>query len=103
LSSPARCSKLGDRSQVVTLGMNMVARLNDPQVRWSPYVAGGVGTNIMTGDQGESIYRFRPNRGGFQGGAGFEFRLRSATTFVEGRYFGLPPGGLAVWNFGFRY
>ena len=100
--TPNRCFRQGDYKQLVTLGVDMVARLNDPQVRWSPYVVGGVGINIPSGNT-KGAFEFPPNHGGLQGGVGFEYRLRRATSFVEARYIGLPPGGLAVWNFGVRY
>ena len=95
------CGYSYDHTQVVTLGVDLVARLNDRQVRWSPYVVGGVGANLSS--TGHSVKYLTSELGGLQGGLGFEFRLRKATTFVEARYIGLPPGGLAVWNFGFRY
>jgi TonB family protein len=95
------CGFSYDHVQVVTLGADLVARLNDRQVRWSPYVVGGVGANLSS--TGHSAKYLDSQLGGLQGGVGFEFRLRQATTFVEARYIGLPPGGLAVWNLGFRY
>jgi hypothetical protein len=95
------CAFSYDHVQVVTLGVDLVARLNDWQVRWSPYVVGGVGANLSS--TGHSVQYLTSQFGGLQGGLGFEFRLRKATTFVEARYIGLPPGGLAVWNLGFRY
>ena len=101
LTIPDRCVKQGDYSHVVTLGFDLVARLNDPQIRWSPYLLGGMGINVA-GSPAESPYDFRQTHG-VQGGAGFEFRLHRATTFVEARYVGLQPGGLTVWSFGFRY
>lgn len=87
--------------EVVTAGFGLVARLNGRQVRWSPYLVGGVGANISSG--GEDRGDFTSRSVGLQGGVGFEFRLRKATTFVEARYIGLAPRGLAVWNLGFRY
>jgi TonB family protein len=102
LGVPERCFRQGDYKQAVTVGVDMIARLKDPQARWSPYVLGGVGINVPSGNT-QGPYDFRPNHGGLQGGVGFEYRVRGATSFVEARYIGLPPGGLAVWNVGFRY
>jgi len=87
--------------QVVTMGLDVVARLNGREVRWSPYIAGGVGAAVSV--LGDADQNLTPRLAGLQGAVGFEFRLRKATTFVEGRYIGLAPGGLAVWGFGFRY
>jgi TonB family protein len=89
-------------ADIGTFGVNLVARLNDPQVRWSPYLVGGAGVNL-TGASDQPFTAYRPDHVGFQAGAGFEFRLSHATTFVESRYFDLSPGGVVAWNFGLRY
>lgn len=89
-------------ADIETFGVNLVARLKDPQVRWSPYLIGGAGVNL-TGARDQPFTAFRPDHIGFQAGAGFEFRLHHATIFTESRYFDLTPGGVVAWNFGFRY
>jgi hypothetical protein len=96
------CAVEGSWSRVVEASASLVARLNDPATRWSPYLIGGV-AGYLTGNADELLTRFRPNHLGFQGGAGFEIRQRTHTWFVEARYVGVPPGGLVPVTIGLRF
>ena len=79
-----------------------MARLNDPDTRWSPYLLGGV-AEYLTGNSDEPLAQFRPNHFGFQGGIGFEIRPSKHTYFVEMRYMGVPPGGVVPVLVGMRF
>jgi hypothetical protein len=96
------CAIEGSWSRIVAAGFSMVAKLNDPARRWSPYLIGGV-AGYLTGNSDEPLIQFRPNHLGFQGGAGFEFRPRMHTYFVEMRYLGMPPGGVVPVTVGMRF
>lgn len=82
--------------------LGLVARLNDPATRWSPYVIGGVAAYVM-GDSYGPFIDMRSNHLGFQGGMGFEVRPRDHTYFVEMRYLGIPPGGIVPVTIGMRF
>jgi hypothetical protein len=97
---PGYCVSISP-SSVVSASVSMVARMNDPAIRWSPYAFGGVAGYII-GQQGE-ITGFRPNHVGFQGGIGFEGRPDKHTYFIEMRYMGIPPGGVVPVVIGMRF
>lgn len=96
------CAIEGSWSRVVATSVSVVARLNDPSTRWSPYVLGGVAA-YLTGNSDEPLHQFRPNHLGFQGGVGFEVRPGRHTYFVEIRYVGVPPGGVVPITVGLRF
>jgi hypothetical protein len=96
------CTISGSWSRIVSGSFSMVARLNDPKTRWSPYAEGGVAA-YLTGNSDEPLAQFRPNHLGFQGGVGFEFRPEKHTYFVEMRYLGIPPGGVVPVVIGMRF
>jgi len=95
------CTDQGTHSHLVSGSFSMVARLNDPATRWSPYVVAGAAA-YLSGNADE-IGAFRPNHAGFQGGVGFEVRPRKSTIFVEMRYMGVPPGGVVPIVVGMRF
>ena len=96
------CIDQGRHSHLVTGSFDLVARLNDPATRWSPYVVLGAAVNL-TGNSDEAIVSYRPNHGGFQGGVGLEVRPCKHTYFVEIRYMGVPPGGVVPVTIGMRF
>lgn len=96
------CAIEGSWSRIVATSFSLVARLNDPSTRWSPYVIGGV-AGYLTGNSDEPLYQFHPNHLGFQGGIGFEVRPNTHAYFVELRYVGVPPGGLVPITIGMRF
>jgi hypothetical protein len=96
------CAVMGSYSRIVATSFSLVARLNDPATRWSPYVIGGI-AGYLTGNSDEPLMQFRPNHLGFQGGVGFEVRPSRHTYFVEMRYMGVPPGGVLPMTIGMRF
>jgi opacity protein-like surface antigen len=96
------CSVEGSWSRIVATSISVVARLNEPSTRWSPYVIGGV-AGYLTGNSDEPLYQFHPNHLGFQGGVGFEVRPNRHSYFLEVRYVGVPPGGLVPITIGMRF
>ena len=96
------CAIEGSYSRIVATSFSLVARLNDPATRWSPYLIGGV-AGYLTGNSDEPLLQFRPNHLGFQGGVGFEVRPSRHTYFVEMRYMGIPPGGVLPMTIGMRF
>jgi hypothetical protein len=96
------CAIAGSYSRIVATSFSLVARLNDPATRWSPYLLGGV-AGYLTGNSDEPLIQFRPNHLGFQGGVGFEVRPSRHTYFVEMRYMGIPPGGVLPMTIGVRF
>jgi len=96
------CTISGSWSRIVSGSLSIVARLNDPNTRWSPYLLGGV-AGYLTGNSDEPLAQFRPNHLGFQGGVGFEVRPSKHTYFVEMRYMGVPPGGVVPVLVGMRF
>jgi len=96
------CTISGSWSRIVSGSLGVMARLNDPNTRWSPYLLGGV-AGYLTGNSDEPLAQYRPNHLGFQGGVGFEFRPSKHTYFVEMRYMGVPPGGVAPVMVGMRF
>ena len=81
------------RHYVVSGSVAMVARLNGPATRWSPYILGGVAVYSYDFEDG-NVRALRPNHFGLQGGVGFEVRPRTTTIFIEARYMSIPPGGV---------
>jgi hypothetical protein len=96
------CAIGGSYSRIVATSFSLVARMNDPATRWSPYLIGGV-AGYLTGNSDEPLFQFRPNHLGFQGGVGFEVRPNKHTYFVEMRYLGVPPGGIVPVTVGMRF
>jgi hypothetical protein len=94
-------------SYVISGSVAMVARLNSPEARWSPYILGGVGAYTYHFEDGR-IVALRLNHFGLQGGVGFEMQprataSRTGTIFVEARYMGIPPGGVVPLTIGMRF
>lgn len=96
------CAIGGSYSRIVATSFSLVARMNDPATRWSPYLIGGV-AGYLTGNSDEPLFQFRPNHLGFQGGVGFEVRPNKHTYFAEMRYLGVPPGGVVPITIGMRF
>ncbi|HEV8409212.1 MAG TPA: outer membrane beta-barrel protein [Gemmatimonadaceae bacterium] len=98
------CDERGcaDQGLSATLGsatLSLVARLNDPLVRWSPYVLVGPAAYLRDA----AFESVRANHFGVQGGVGFEVRSTQHTFFVEARYLGMPPGGVVPVILGLRF
>lgn len=96
------CAIEGSWSRVIATSVSLVARLNDPVTRWSPYVLGGFAA-YLTGNSDEPLHQFHPNHLGFQGGVGFEVRPNRHAYFLEMRYLGVPPGGVVPVTIGMRF
>ena len=96
------CGYVDTWSRLISTSFSLVARLNDPVVRWSPYLFGGIVGHI-TGSPDEPLRNIRTNRLGMQGGVGFEYRPAKHTWFAEVRYLGMPPGGVVPFVVGVRF
>jgi hypothetical protein len=77
----------------------LVARLNDPATRWSPYALAGAGYYLEPLTAGDRP----PGNVGLQAGFGFEVRPSVHTFFVELRYLNMSPGALVPVTIGMRY
>lgn len=102
VSSPsaAGCgASLLDRG-VLSWSADVVARLNDPARRWSPYALAGAALYTRSG----ADTRGPPTGAGLQAGAGFEVRTgRRTVLFAEYRYMAMGTGGAAPVTFGMRF
>jgi hypothetical protein len=96
------CGSSPNMSYIISGSVAMIARLNGPATRWSPYILGGVGAYSYDFEDG-NIKALRPNHFGLQGGVGFEVRPRTATIFIEARYMAIPPGGVVPVTIGMRF
>jgi hypothetical protein len=102
VSSPAVA---GCGASVLERGMlswsaNVVARLNDPARRWSPYALAGAALYTRGGADTAPP----PTFGGLQAGVGFEVRTgRRSVLFAEYRYMAMGTGGLAPATLGLRF
>ena len=88
-------------SFLVSASFSLIARLNDPATRWSPYAIAG-GTAYIA----ESLPHLgivKPDHFGFEGGLGFEVRLSQHTVFAEARYMGISPGAVVPVTVGIRF
>jgi hypothetical protein len=94
------CAPLSPWEMATSATVSAVFRLNDPAVRWSPYMLGGIAAYEL---ERVTFAGYRPNHIGFAGGVGFEFRPNRNTYFVEMRYLGIPPGGLTPVSVGIRF
>jgi hypothetical protein len=99
------CDERGCASQglqyayVVSGSASLVARMNEPATRWSPYVFAGPAVYLL-----DNAFEFlRPNHFGLQGGVGFEYRPSAHTFFTELRYMSVPPGGVLPLTIGMRF
>ena len=101
-SDPGFCGYVDTWSRLISTSLSLVARLNDPVTRWSPYVFGGIVGHI-TGSPDEPLRAIRTNHLGMQGGVGFEYRPGKRTYFAELRYLGMPPGGVVPIVIGMRF
>jgi hypothetical protein len=95
------CGYVNTWSRMVSGSFSLVARLNDPATRWSPYAVAGVAT-YLTGNTDELV-GLPLGHLGFQGGLGFEVRPRNRALFFEVRYMSIPPGGVVPVTMGIRF
>lgn len=100
-SQPGYCSRDYSYSHIWSVSTDLVARLNDPATRWSPYVLGGAAV-YETGGVREHISEFHPSQYGLQGGVGFDLRKDDKTLFVEIRSMRMSPGGVVLVTIGVR-
>ncbi len=89
-------------AHVISWSADLVARLNDPTVRWSPYLVGGAAL-YWNPNKADAVTALRMHSAGFQGGIGFEFRAVTTTMFVEYRYMQIAPGGISPVTIGVRF
>jgi hypothetical protein len=85
---------------VISWSADVVARLNDPSKRWSPYALVGAGLYTHWASNSDPP----PARAGLQGGVGFEVRpRRRSVLFAEWRYMAMGTGGVAPMTIGMRF
>lgn len=83
---------------LMSWSVDLVARLNDPRTRWSPYVLAGAG--LYTNAEGGSP----PTAVGVQGGFGFEVRPgKRGVVFIEWRHLNVGSIGLTPAAIGMRF
>jgi hypothetical protein len=97
------CADAAVGTEVLSGSVSVVARLNSPTTRWSPYIFGGVAIYHVGTANSPIEINSRPNPLGFQGGVGFEVRSGKHTYFAEMRYMGMSPGGLTPLTIGMRF
>lgn len=96
-SLPARCT-VSPFPELLSIGASLVARMNDPRTRWSPYVLAGI--ELYAGTQG----REAPTPAGLQAGVGFEIQLmRRATVAAEWRAMTVATTRIMPVTFGMRF
>ena len=96
LSLPSQCVNIPFH-ELLSLGASVVGRMNDPRIRWSPYVLAGIELYATQG-------REAPTPAGLQAGVGFEVRLwRSATIVAEWRAMTVGATTLMPVTFGMRF
>jgi hypothetical protein len=100
LSFPGTCAHQFDPGFVVSGALGLIARLNDPSVRWSPYLLGGVAAYL---NDGQHFSYLGTGHFGLEGGLGFDYRSSKRTYFVEMRYLWMPPGGVVPVTVGMRF
>jgi hypothetical protein len=96
------CGSSPNMSYVVSGGLAVHARLNDPSTSWSPYILAGAAAYSCNFEDG-NVKALRPSQFGLQGGVGFEVRQRTTTMFIEARYLDIAPGGLVPIMIGVRF
>jgi hypothetical protein len=97
----AHCDAIFPYSFLASASFSLIARLNDPAVRWSPYAIAG-GTAYIA-ESLPHIGTVKPSVVGFEGGIGFEIRLSRETLFAEARYMSISPGGVVPLTVGMRF
>ncbi len=86
---------------LVPMSANLVARLNDPSTRWSPYLLGGAALYLTSsgGNVGPT-----PPGAGLQAGLGFEVRPATRTNvFIEWRHLSMGTAGVSSVTMGARF
>jgi hypothetical protein len=98
-AAPGSGASLLDRG-VLSWSADVVARLNDPARRWSPYALAGAALYTRSGRDAA----LPPTGAGLQAGAGFEVRTgRRTVLFAEYRYMAMGTGGVAPITLGMRF
>jgi opacity protein-like surface antigen len=100
---PNFCSLDGNATRVVSGGVGVVARLNAPDARWSPYVVAGIATYYVDKSDSFLMATVRTNPFGWQGGLGIEVRSSRHVFFAEMRYMTIAPGGVVPIMVGMRF
>ena len=97
------CSVDGNATRVTSGSLGVVARLNAPGARWSPYVVGGVAAHHVDKSDSFLMTTVRTNPFGWQGGFGIEVRSPKRAFFAEMRYMTIAPGGVVPIVVGMRF
>jgi opacity protein-like surface antigen len=100
---PGDCSVDGNATRVVSGGVGVVARLNAPDARWTPYVVGGIAMYRVDKSDSGRMTTVRTNPFGWQGGLGIEVRSSKHVFFSEARYMTIAPGGVVPIVVGMRF
>jgi hypothetical protein len=88
---------------VFSWSADLIARLNDPSVRWSPYAILGAALYAYPADRSH-VMRSPPALAGLQTGVGFEVRIGKRTTlFGEYRHMTVGVGSVAPVTYGMRF
>lgn len=90
-------------TQVVSGSVSVVARLNGPETRWSPYLIAGAATYLVGTANSPLVATLHTNNFGLQGGLGLEVRSSKHVWFAEMRYMGISPGGVVPVVIGLRF
>jgi hypothetical protein len=97
----SHCDSVNPYSFLASASFSLIARLNDPAVRWSPYAI--VGATGYIAESLPGIGTTKPAPFGAEGGIGFEIRLSQRTIFAEARYMTISPGGVVPVSVGVRF
>ncbi len=97
----SNCDAIFPYSFLASASFSLVARLNDPAVRWSPYAI--VGATGYIAESLPHIGTLKAAPFGAEGGVGFEVRLSQRTIFAEARYMTISPGGVVPVSVGVRF
>ena len=97
------CAYSTNVSQILSGSLGVVARLNDADARWSPYVVAGVATYNVGTSNSPLVATMHTNHFGWQGGLGIEMRSPKRVLFAEIRYMTIAPGGVVPIVVGMRF
>jgi hypothetical protein len=97
----SHCDAIFPYSFLASASLSLIARLNDPAVRWSPYAI--VGATGYIAESLPHIGTIKAAPFGAEGGIGFEVRLQHETIFAEARYMTISPGGVVPVTVGMRF
>jgi hypothetical protein len=97
----SHCDAIFPYSFLMSASFSMIARLNGPAVRWSPYAI--LGATAYVAESLPHLGLTKPSPFGAEGGLGFEVRLPQHTLFVEARYMTISPGGVVPVAVGIRF